>query len=452
MEIVLIVFLIFAISMLGISWFQANVIGGEAVEDEIMRQSEFDDADTRLQNTLTYLQEAFFTSGERGTDEAGSMAGRYQNDPEYRYWLCENEPQPATLEEARNASGTFVMADFADRINEVHGIRNNYIHEIGSLQCSEVGYYEPRKTPDNDHFKSAYQIEDAGVYREDEDITRDVENITQKRDILYNRYWYMYEILKVWVQNEDMKDEVRQAIREQVPDTKEAPQNRMCVENPEQECETPGAYSCRFKHEAWLNGAVYDGLEAEMRKLETAPEYFNNTGVSCHVEFNELRDQPDRDGPNISFPGHRVEPRGNTGGDTGICCDDKKHHGDDEPDSPDDDDDDDGCDATYYDCGGQWYLAFESYLDFTVVCEDEKFNTVPMEDDLEHLSWEIDLSYTVQEEEQGEEYDVPGTWTECIERAHPPVSYLPLTLNPCTFEEEELDTCEVPVETIGELR
>lgn len=461
MEIVLLVFIIFAVGMMAVTWFQANVAGGAELEDEIIRQAEHDDADYRLQNTLGYLQEAFFTSSERGSDDAASMSGRYQEDPEYRYWQCDSNPQPATVEEARNASSTFIVQDFDERINEIHGIRGEYIYDIGPLACAETGYYDPRDVEDNDHFQTAYEIEDVAVHREgidaeeedvlrDMDITREEEDVIQTRDILYNRYWFMYETLREWVEEErdTVKDTVREHM-EEVPDS-QALSNRMCIVNPEEECVFPEPYSCFYNHQTWLDAAVNDGLSEEMDRLETSPDYFNDSNVRCHVQFNEWRDDPDPD-RNVTFPGHEVEPRVDYDWEnTGRCCD-SKYHGDEEPpeDVPDDFDDDD-CDAYYHDCTTSWYLAFESYVDAQLICEDQRFNTVPREEELEHLEWRVDFSFTVEEDEPGDQYDVDDE-TECLERARPPVSYLPLTLNQCTFEDEALETCEVPVDTIGEL-
>lgn len=419
---ILVVFIIFAAGVMAVTWFQANILGGAEKEAEILSQSEMDDIDYRLQNALVYMQEAFFTSSERGTDEAAGMSGRYKNESQFRYWYCKGSPQPATVREVRNASSTFIMQDFAERLNEVHGIRNGYIYQVGALQCTETGYREPFDTPQNDRFTTAYMVNGVNVTRTDGSVKRGVDNATQGKEIFYNRLWYMYDVLKRWVEQEDMKDNVREELAK-VRDSK-ARENTRCITGPEQ-CVYPQPYSCQIKHKQWLDRAVNHGLDREMRKLELEPEYFNGTNVDCRVTFNT-------DDAGTTFPGHEVIPRVNRRAEnTSVKCGNNPSR-------------------WQYRCITEWYLAFESYLDYTVICEDQKFNTVPR-DKLEHLDWNIDVSYTVTEQLPDGEFDIEGTRWACLEHAEPPVSYLPLQLNECNVGDTDPERCETPVDTTGTL-
>jgi hypothetical protein len=427
MSVIVLIFAILTVSLIALTWYTSNITAGSAEQENIHAQSTLDDIDFRLQNSLLYLQQGFYTAIENGTAVAANMSGRKWKEGRYRYWYCQGTPQPATLTQVRNASSKYTKRDLQKRADELHGIRDGFIYRVGELGCIETGYKTPLDDPDNDHFRSAFDLEHVTVTRDDGKVNREAENVTKGRRAIYNRMWYMYSIMKKWVNNENLKDRVRDHMRTVRDDSSKV--NEMCITDASQ-CTYPDPpFSCQFNHYSWLTQAVSDGLSEELDKLENHQDYFNENNIKCTFSFNQ--------GQTASYPGFKVTPhtahRAVQGSQCG-CAERADIDGDGEEEC---------IQKKYnYDCITEWYLSFNAKLDLTVTCRDQKFKQVPREQ-LEHLTWNIDLSYSVQENA-----DTDGSYTQndCQIIAEPPVSYPPLSFKACTVD-RTASLCDTDVQT-----
>ncbi len=417
MNTLVVIFMVIAVSVVGISWFQANISGGSSEQEDLLTQFGVDDVDFRLQNSLLYLQAGFGMAGTNGTWEAGNMSGRRKEPVRYRYWYCQGSEQIPSVRRVRNTTAQFTRQDFTTRMSELHGIRDNHIYRAEDIRCVETGYRTPMDTADNDHFDMAFRIGNVSVATRDGTIARRAENVTRKDRIVYDRFWYMYDVMRQWVQNEDKNDEARTAVSNQVPDS-QAKVNTVCLpgEPTTADCEYPTpAYNCEG-HCGWVSSAVDDGMRREMRKLEEAEQYFNGSGVECTIIDNK------KDG--ATFPG------------VDITVLDNRHP----PDNTSN-----RCPGGWdYQCRYSWRLQFTVKMDYTLQCIDTKFDSVPRSDDLTPVRWRIDLSHRFTTTGNGDTYS-------CDTRLEPVQGCLPASPRSCGVSQPEPQLCQTSIDTTRPL-
>lgn len=337
MSAIILVFVILSVSLVALTWFNANTQAGSQLQDAIFDQSEVEDVDFKLQNSVAFLQNSLYTVGQHASAAASDHAGRVTarpSDPSQvadshsnnRYWMCKGEEQTPSAEKTRHTVKTFAEENFDAWVNEVEGVDEEYITEVGDVACVNVGYREDRDNPENDNFKIAAEVEGMDVTKKGSTLRRSLDTQTIENRVLYNRFYYMDETLRQWVENEDMKD----AIHEQLRTLPDVPVDG-----------TPGPCST---HNGEIQDAVTEGLEQEIEELE---QNAFDEHVDCKYDFNSKGGS--------DYPGYEIE----------------------------------GTDGEQ--------LRFEVYMDYTLTCTDTKHNNVPKER-LQHQNYNIDLSYKVVEE------------------------------------------------------
>ncbi|MFB6174639.1 MAG: hypothetical protein ABEJ87_01540 [Candidatus Nanohalobium sp.] len=419
------VFIILVISLIAVSWFRANTSAGTGLQEQIVQQSGVDTFNHRFENMKLYLENSLFYAGQKGSNLAANYSGRKWREPEARYWYCRGSPQAATVSQARNATSNFTLAEFNERINEIHGVRDNHIYSVGQVACLETGYQTPTDSSKNNEFEQGLKIESINLSRQNGDLKKSEENVTFAKDILYNRYWFIYSNLKEWVRNSDVENQVKSAMSS-VKD-QSARSETMCITDGSK-CSYPSTFMCRTNHYDWLEKAVRNGLEKEMTQLERNQKYFNESRVSCSVSFNKNRNT------DVPYPGFKVTINKGTQAtnlSSGPTC---GWTGDEEGK---------GTPKWSYRCTKGWNLDFQAVMDFTVTCKDKKYRMIPNKT-RKNLQWKIDMSFKVTESGNDKQY----TENACNTLAEPGVSYKPLSLNSCSFS-KTAEICQTPVQTVN---
>jgi hypothetical protein len=336
MSAIILVFVILSVSLVALTWFNANTQAGSQLQDAIFDQSEVEDVDFKLQNSVAFLQNSLYTVGQHATATASDNAGRVTARPtdpladsegnKNRYWMCEGAVQTPSAEKTRHTVKTFAEENFNAWVNEAEGVDEEYITEVGDVSCVNVGHRENRRSPENDNFKIAAEIEGMDVTKKGSTLRRSLDTQTIENRVLYNRFYYLDQTLRDWVENQDMKDAIYEQLR-QLPDVP--------VDGAGGPCST---------HNGRIQDAVTEGLEQEVEQLEE--EQFDEN-VDCKYDFNSKGGS--------DYPGYKIE-------------------------SSD---------------GEQ--IRFEVFMDYTLTCTDTKHNNVPKER-LQQQNYNIDLSYKVVEE------------------------------------------------------
>lgn len=418
-----IVFIILVVSLIAVSWLRANTTSGTGLQSQIIQESGIDTLNHRFENTKLYLENSLFYAGQKGSDLAGNYSGRKWKNPEARYWYCKGSPQAASVTAARNATSNFTLKAFNDRIDEVHGIRERHVYSVGEVACLETGYNTPRDSVDNNRFKQGMKIESINVSRENGNLKSSKKNFTFSKEVIYNRYWFMYSNLKEWVRNTDVENEVTSALH-QVEDHDSRTTNQCLTDG--SKCTYPDTYMCQTNHGEWLESAISDGINEEINQLENNEQFFNGSNVNCNgPNYNENRNT------GTPYPGIQVTINEGTGyrnisGDT--PCGWTGEEGESTP-------------KWDYACTKSWDLDFQAYADFTVTCVDETYKMIPNKT-RKPLTWKIDLSFTATETQEDSEYSE----SMCDTTVEPGVSYLPNQLNTCSFS-RSATTCQTPVDT-----
>lgn len=524
------VFVVMTIALLSVAWFQANSGAGTGASEQLISQYSIEETGLELQKTLSYIETSLRLSASSATLTTGNKSGREEKEQRYRYWLCQGESQPPGKQEVRNTLSEFTGGELLNTVNRIHGegpVQNRY---IGERKCIEPGYREGFQDPSNDNFPIAANFEKVRISGGNETESIDVNDFQPETRVNYNRFWYLYGVMKKWVEQdqEKMKDLVRQEL-EKIPDRPQV--------QTQGSCDTP---TCPETESFWLpdhperlEERIEDGVKKTVDRLESSDEYFNGNNVSCAYEFNTRE--------NRVYPGYRTYSEGfnckkvDAKGGCGECqqyanpCPDSSGttdtslgrdyrytddsitfvRGDDTDPDPGDPSEppppDDTCEE--YDCsksctsdtcknetwkkqcgfsnenccssysqpqycgegnvcsGGQCVpcgencveyesskrkavstggLYWDTWVDVTVTCEDEKFESIPREE-LERLEWSIDLSFKVEERKLSNPFQCPGN--SCPS----PKSKEPMEFKTCEVDGGETLACETGAETVEEI-
>ncbi|MDY6778067.1 MAG: hypothetical protein SVU32_05335, partial [Candidatus Nanohaloarchaea archaeon] len=294
------------------------------------------------------------------------------------------------------------------------GIRNTFIYSIGQIQCVEAGIKTPLDTPKNDDFRMGATIRSVNVTATDGSVSRGRAPVTTVRRVMFNRYWFLYKVLKNWLNTEasatpnGLKDSVRAEIQDVKDQAKRT--NTFCRDDKDSDDdsqETPSDWckknnkfpQPRMKqgHIQDLDQAVAAGLEKEMTRLEEHEDYFGGHDVSCTTYMNRKN--------GYSYPGFdiiktNVKKTQIKGSKCGCMSGDREWIPDD-PGPPEDEGHYVCHDKKFnYYCKTEWDVVFNARLDYTLTCTDNKYRSVPR-DRLSKVAWSIDLSYVIQERHIG---------------------------------------------------
>lgn len=414
----LVVFIIMVVALIGITWFRATGTAGTGLQQDIVRESQINSFNHKFQNTKLYLENSLYHSGQKGSSKASNLSGRIAEQQEARYWYCKGSNQIPENRTVRYTTSNLTLSYMKNRTEELHGIRDNTIYEIGNVSCVETGYERLPADKENNEFKQAVSIDTIKLSREGSSLQQKEENIQLSQRIKHNRKWYIYSVLKQWIDQENLKDEVSTELST-VKDQSARP-NQMCI--------TDGS-KCTYKdplmcsdHGQELDSAVSEGLQNEAEKLMNNPQYFNSTDIECGFSSNQKN--------GVNYPGHKisvVEGENPINQSTQCGCANTNATG--------------HCTEPKWDynCQKEWGLNIESKIDATLTCTDRYFSNVPSNNTASHLSWKIDLSFSTSNGPSGPSYSCSQT----------PSSYGPTTLKSCSYANNPVNTCSTGVDVIG---
>lgn len=435
--------------MVAISWYQATITGGSNQGSQILDQRRVGNLDLQLQNMVQYLHESFGMDVMRASWYTANRSGRPEDEAKYRYWLCQEERkddeaklQIPPKKKVRKLVSNRSRALFEQRLDQISGNRDGYKHSAEGLSCVNVGYQvdsnaslgrggtagerssitesvreaaqggpgEIAQSPQHDDFLASFDIRDVSVEPQEGNLSRSREDRDMRERIRYNRMWYIYSVMSDWVEERPVKE----MIKDQVKSVRDFGRDEEENTGP---CGWfgggfPDAALCRNKHPDWLEARISNGIADGLDKLEAGEEYFNQEGVSCRVRFNS------KDGED--YPGYEIQIESQNIG---------KHDS-----------------FLTWKCITKWKLKFEIRLDYTLICEDERFESMPM-DKLRTLKWKVDMSYKVKDE------DVTGGKYEksmCTQKSGP-IDVDPEEYRECSVEEtkpRDINICETDVNTI----
>ncbi len=414
----LVVFIIMVVALIGVTWFRATGTAGTGLQQDIVRQSQISSFNHRFQNAKLYLENSLYYSGQRGSSKSSNLSGRRSEDQEARYWYCKGSEQLPSNETVRYTTSNLTLSYMKNRTEELHGIRDNTIYEIGNASCVETGYEKLPADKQSNEFHQAVSIESIKLSREGSSLQQEEQNIQLSQKIKHNRKWYIYSVLKKWIKQENLKDEVKgelSGVKDQSADS-----NNMCITDGSK-CTYPNPKMC-LDHGQEMDSAVSEGLQNEAEKLMNNPQYFNGTEIECSFSSNEKN--------GVGYPGHKIsvlEAENPINQSTQCGCANKNATG--------------HCIEPKWDykCKKEWGLNIESKLDTTLTCTDKYFSNIPLNDTASHLSWKIDLSFSATDSPSGPSYSC----------SQPPTSYAPTTLKSCSYSNNPTNTCSTEVDVIG---
>lgn len=417
------VFVVLAVVFGGVLWYQFNILGGVGISEEILEESKHEKTGYEFGNSLTFLDEALGDSATNASQTVSDHGGRNGTNFTQRYWRCDRKKVMNSGREVikQIPNSTRVLLSLQNKtmqymnewLKELHGIRGEVTYEPGELKCAEVGYKEPRNSPENDKFKTGAEI--GGLNVSYENYKRSRTNITPSDLVKYNRFWYMYEEIKDWaeetISNRKMYNNIKSNLAT-IPDYIDASFCGQCCPCPFQKgCEEIPANWSKYIHEE-----VSKGINTSIYELENSKDFFNKTQADCTYNIVQRFYQ------NIPILTNPCEEN---------------------------------------DCDGDGYKEPESYcrldyayfveLDVEVICSDEKFRSIPR-DDLERLRWIIRFNIEAKDMPNGIRYD----WYYAEDPSLSKLEQSPSkeghkNFPECEIGEENPELCETPVKVKGEL-
>jgi hypothetical protein len=416
----LVIFIVMVVALIGVTWFRVTGSTGTGLQQDLVRQSQIYSFNHRFQNTKLYLENSLYYAGQRGSNNATNMSGRISENQEARYWYCGGSQQIPDEDTVREATSNFTLRYMQNRTEEVHGIRRNTIYDIGRASCVDTGYETLPAGKDSDQFRQAVEIDSIELTRQGGELQKSDKNVKVSQEIKHNRKWYMYSVLKEWINNENLKDQVGNKLSGVEDQT--SPDKTACIRE-ESECDPkyPDPTMCA-DHDQLMDSAVVSGLQNEAEKLESNPQYFNDTEVKCSFSFNEKS--------GADYPGHQVgvgtnEVAVNQSTECGCAQQNATGH----------------CIVHKYRhrCVTNVDLTITSKVDTTLTCRDTFFNNIPQNDSTGHMAWKIDISFDVSDGPSGPTYS-------CTQA---PYSVPPTTLRTCSYTSTQTNTCSTGVDVIG---
>lgn len=377
------VLIMLLIAMTVFAWISTESGVGERQSAEIERTALISEADRRLEKAELYIYSMFGMSAQVGSANAANKSGRAGRNSEDRYWLCKGTVQAPSREEAAYAVSNYTHKAMEKRLSEIRGVRRNWVYDVGDISCIETGYNTPLDSSENDHFYSSGRIENIKTQDREGKTSREQNNFEFKKQINYNRYWYMYSTMKNWTNQEsqEIESEISNELNQVASSYSQS--QKTCVTNVSDGAESvckgqdttsfppsgtyPDPYACRnVVNEA--PDAVKRGIENKVNELEE--NYFDGQ-VSCSISFNEHSS-------GSTYPGIPVKLLNNKSTKpTGQSCANSVNH----------------VEGEIYNCITSWKHKFDVTADFQVNCRDNKFRNVPG-NSLENMNWKINMSLT----------------------------------------------------------
>lgn len=349
------VFIIITVASVAVAWVFTDIVF-ESEQQRMDVESLTSDAEFRMSNIRTYIENEIHFTGSRVLQEVSSNAGREIEDS--RYWLCEGNPTPSTEENTVQTASNKLIEELEQPVQNLRGVRNSYVHGIGGWTAN----IKPGSSTDASQstVEADISLNEVTVSEEDGRITLSDSQMDIYDSVEYNRFWYGHGVLKKWVEEKDFEDELEEALSD--ADTTGRDENQVCNEDGiEDPCEGnfPEAHTC---------GGAITGAEQEINEmkehltdeLESSEDYFDNSGFECSIE-------PKSSGGEI-YPGIETEPVNLEGYQmqTGECGDEEEIDEDECECQPLSGDFEDSCEPVEIedpefceDLGGDWETDYE---------------------------------------------------------------------------------------------
>jgi hypothetical protein len=432
---IMIVFLI-VITIFG--WISIDSNVGEGKTEEIEDAALISEADRRLQKTQLYIKTSLGLSAQRGTQKSANQSGRLPKKRDNSYWMCKGSKQIPERDVVSYAASNATEEILKKRIDEVTGVRKNWVHSVTDLTCTETGYKTPLDSWKNDNFYVAAQVGEVKTQDKAGRIARAKGNYKMKEKVVYNRYWYLYSQLKKWTRNEgsQIQGKISGAIGS-IDDRIESSES-VCYDNESEEDGVTVDQLCKdngIDPNAPPYGNYPDGLhlcrevEKKAEKLtkktvkqevEKIGENYFNGNVTCQAAFNNYKQ--------TQYPGVKVEPDNPSQGpvDLNTKCG---------LDNIDD------LEGDLYSCYRSMQHRISVWVDFTVICRDKMFRTTPRPNSLTNIKWKINMSMGASNTGS----DHPRN------QCSPKQGIQPQIFHPCGNPNDETNSCSTGIDINGQV-
>ncbi len=417
------VFVVLVIALAGIAWYLNNSLSGQSISTDTLESFKLEKTNLEMQNSILYLEQSLWDSAANASQTVANLAGRNisnETNGSLLYWRCDLHEvhnsgrevfyQIPSIDRVRLSLQNKTMKYMENRLNELHGIRDNVIYEVGKVLCGEVGYNKPLNVPTNTRFRTAANIDKLNVTFES--YKRSRSNFTFNDEVRYNRFWYMYSKMAKWTKEQNME----QDIKNEMSKVYDWVDDVYCM--PTCQCPCPYQLGCMKIPVNWsalLRQAVDKGIGKSVSELEKGSRYFNNNEVSCGygIELSYY--------DNVPFL--TQTPIG--------CC------------GPD-------CESCLMYCRLDYQYDFEGDID--IRCTDQRFKSIPRKD-LEKLTWRIRFNVEATDPPNEGQYPNP-----CSHLSNPsckeedsPNKIGTLKFPNCRIKEDNFTLCKTGVNVIGNL-
>ncbi len=422
-SLITLVFVVVVVVIGGIAWYMNNSISGQGISREILENFKLQKVELENENSILYLEQALWDSTANASQTVSDLAGRNvtnETDTNLTYWRCDLDEvsnsgrevtyQIPSIERVQLSLQNKTMTYLENILNQLHGIRDGVIYDVGGVKCAEVGYNTPLDSPLNSKYKTAGIINKIDTTFES--YKRERANLTFNDDIRYNRFWYMYTIMARWTQEQDMESDILSEMAKVYDWVDDVVCTPSCT------CPCPYQPLCTRIPINWstlVRHAVDKGIEKGVNELESGSRYFNDNKISCGygIEIDYYDNIP-----------YITNARIGRCGSWGQWC------------------------LMY--CRLDYEYNFEGDIDIS--CTDQQYQSIPRKD-LERLNWKI--RFNVEATDPPNEGPFPPPCDSLLSGSCKTIES-PDRLGTdkfpeCTVTDPEFKLCDTGVDTIGTL-
>lgn len=284
------VFLGFLGILIIFAWINYGSLLGPSSQQRAINNLNLQSIENSFMQNYIYFRTALSQKGTKASYKSAAIGGNnYTKNDEVRYWQCGQTPNPPSLKKTKLYVGRLTRKKLNRDITPFIERQNRDIKNVEPFTCVKTEPYNPIDDPSKDRYRIFGSIEELKIAKSGTEIKREDFNI--KGTVLNLRYWYMYNVLKEWTNNNLIKNKIHDKVTD-IPDKSIIIMNRACI--PESLAKIPdkdklGKYcitpvirnSWRLK----LETAIRHGVKTAVQDLRTDSKYFGGKNIDCSYKI-----------------------------------------------------------------------------------------------------------------------------------------------------------------------
>lgn len=222
-SIALMAFTALAIAILAITYLQYNTYAGKTIGEISLENLQLITLSDHLQKVHSFIKNDLAMVAPRTCQNVSKRGGWTEGDREdIRFWYCDTKRQPPEETEVQYYANELTLEEMKERVNIPESKELPILVDVDPPTCMNTGYRyeedaeEASNSTYNDYFTVALDVPSLSV--DSGNMHLEKINFTVENEVYSDRFWYMYAIIKDWIQTMDPPEDKLKEELEKIPD------------------------------------------------------------------------------------------------------------------------------------------------------------------------------------------------------------------------------------------